>query len=110
MKIKSKDESKSALGSLAWGESSKGVLNESEKVRVVENLKFVMSQEQLDADRQRLGLLNPKYINIETLAPPDSKIANDALAYAAETHVAPLLRHSWRTYYFGALIASHDGI
>ena len=110
MKIKSKDESKSALGSVVWGGSSKGVLNEREKIRVVENLKFIMSQEQLDADRQRLGLLNPKYINIETLAPPDSKIANDALVYAEETHAAPLLRHSWRTYYFGALIASHDGI
>ena len=35
MKIKSKDESKSALGSVAWGESSKGVLNEREKIRVV---------------------------------------------------------------------------
>ena len=110
MKIKSGDQSKNALGSVAWGESSKGVLDEDEKIRVVENLKFVMSQEQVDADRRRLGLLNPKYIRIETLAPPDSRIANDALAYAEETHVAPLLRHSWRTYYFGALIASHDGI
>src|SRR6185503_19504268 len=109
MKIKSGDES-NALGSVAWGESCNGVLNEDEKVRVVENLQFVMSQEQVDADRRRLGLLNPKYIQIETLAPPDSKIANDALAYAEETHVAPLLRHSWRTYYFGALIAAHDGI
>jgi len=110
MKIKSGDQSKNALGSVAWGESSKGVLNEHEKIRVVENLKFVMSQEQLDADRRRLGLLNPKYILIETLTPPDSKMVKDALAYAEETHVAPLLRHSWRTYYFGALIASHDGI
>src|SRR5258705_4911742 len=110
MKIKSGDQSKNALGSVAWGESWKGVLNEREKTRVVENLKFVMSQEQVDADRRRLGLLNPKYILIETLTPPDSKIVKDALAYAEETHVAPLLRHSWRTYYFGALIASHDGI
>ena len=69
-----------------------------------------MSQEQVDADRRRLGLLNPKYILIETLTPPDSKMVKDALAYAEETHVAPLLRHSWRTYCFGALIASHDGI
>ena len=63
-----------AFGSVAWGESSKGVLNEDEKLRVVQNLKFVMSQEQLDADRRRLGLLNPKYIRIETLTPPDSKM------------------------------------
>ncbi len=110
MKTKSGDQSKNALGSVAWGESSKGVLNEDEKIRVVENLKFVMSQEQLDADRRRLALLNPKYIPAETLTPPDSKMVKDALAYAEETHVAPLLRHSWRTYYFGALIASHDGI
>jgi HD domain len=99
-----------ALGSVAWGESSKGVLNKLEKFHVVENLEFVMSQEQLDADRRRLGLLNPKHIPVETLTPPDSKIVKDALAYAEETHVPSLLRHSWRTYYFGALIASHDGI
>jgi hypothetical protein len=99
-----------AFGSVAWGESSKGVLNEHEKIRIVENLKFVMNQEQVDADRRRLGLLNPRSIPIETLNPPDSKIVVDALTYAEETHVASLLRHSWRTYYFGALIASHDGI
>src|SRR5258705_8298407 len=99
-----------AFGSVAWGESSKGVLNEHEKIHVVENLKFVMNQEQLDTDRRRLGLLNPRSIPIETLNPPDSKIVVDALTYAEETHVVSLLRHSWRTYYFGALIASHDGI
>ena len=110
MKAKSGVQSKIAFGSVAWCESSKGILNEDEKIRVVETLKVVMSQEQVDADRHRLGLLNPKYILIETLTPPDSKMVKDALAYAEETHVVPLLRHSWRTYYFGALIASHDGI
>jgi len=73
MKIKSGAQSKNALGSVAWGESSKGVLNEHEKIRVVENLKFIISQEQLDAHRRRLGLLNPKQILIETLTLPIQK-------------------------------------
>src|SRR5690349_10366332 len=110
MKTQSGDQSKDALGTLAWGKSTKGVLNEHEKMRVIENFKFVMSQEQVDADRRRLNLLSPKDISIETLAPPGSKIVKDALAYAADTHLPALLRHSWRTYYFGALIAVHDGI
>jgi hypothetical protein len=110
MKTQPGDQSKNALGSVAWGESTKGVLNEEEKIRVVKNLKLVLNQEQVDADRRRLGLLYPKDIPVGTLTPPDSKIVKDALAYAEETHVAPLLRHSWRSYYFGALIAVHDGI
>ncbi len=110
MKIASREQPKNALGSLAWGEASKGVLNEDERSRIVEKFEFVMTQEKVDADRQRLGLLKPNHIPIASLTPPDSKIVKDALAYAEETHVASLLRHSWRTYYFGVLIASHDGI
>ena len=110
MKIASREQPKNALGSLAWGEASKGVLNEEERGRVVEKFKFVMTQAGIDADRRRLGLLKPKHIPLTALAPPDSKIVKDALAYAEETHVEPLLRHSWRTYYFGALIAAHDEI
>jgi len=110
MEIKPAESSRNTVGSVRWGENSKGVLIGDEKSRLMENLQVVMSQEHLDAERHRLGLLNPKFIAIESLTPPDSKIVKEALAYAEETHVAPLLRHSWRTYYFGALIALHDEI
>jgi hypothetical protein len=110
MEIESTSPSNHPIGSLAWGASSRGVMADNEKSYVIENLRLVMNQEQLDADRRRLGLLNPKAIAIDTLTPPDSRILKDALAYARETHVPGLLRHSWRTYYFGALIASHDQI
>ena len=110
MKVISSDSSTKTVGSIAWGECSKGVLVGNEKNQFIENFEFVMNQEYLDAERRRLGLLNPKFIPIENLTPPDSKMAKDALTYAEETHLVPLLRHSWRTYYFGALIALHDEI
>jgi len=56
MKISSREQPKNALGSLAWGEASKGVLSEDERSRIVEKFEFVMTQEKVDADRQRLGL------------------------------------------------------
>jgi hypothetical protein len=110
MKIKSSVSSVETVGSMAWGERSQGVLDLNQKRQFIENFKFVMNQEHLDAERCRLGLLNPKFISIESLTPPDSKMVKDALTFAEETHAAPLLRHSWRTYYFGALIALHDEI
>jgi hypothetical protein len=99
-----------SVGSVAWGESTRGVLSESEKGQLLENFKFIFSQERLDAERRRLGLLNPKFIPIDDLVPPDTRMVKEALAYVQETYKPTLLRHCWRTYYFGSLIASHDGI
>ena len=98
------------LGTLAWGKRNRGIVNAAEKTRILDNIAFLQKQEHLDAERRRLGLLNPVHIDIETLLPPDSRLTSDALAYAQETHPIPLLHHSWRTYFFGALIAKNDRI
>ena len=99
-----------SVGSIAWGEATKGVLTELEKRQLIENFKFVLDQERLDADRRRLGLLNPKFISVADLVPPDTKMVRESLAYVSEIYRPTLLRHCWRSYYFGALISMHDGI
>jgi hypothetical protein len=55
MEIATREPPKSALGSLAWGEASKDVLNEDERSRIVEKFQFVMTQEKVDADRHPGG-------------------------------------------------------
>lgn len=99
-----------SVGSVAWGESTNGVLTEIEQGQLLENFKFIFSQERLDAERRRLGLIEPKFISIDSLVPPDSKMVSESLSYVHDLYKPTLLRHCWRTYYFGALIALHDGI
>jgi hypothetical protein len=98
------------MGTLAWGRRTGGVLSGREAKAQVRNVLFVRAREQLDRLRRALGLLRPVDISLEALAPPDSAFATDALALAEETHARPLLFHSWRSYYFGALIAKYDGM
>ena len=98
------------IGSVAWGEQTKGVLKGQEKEQLIENFKFVFSQERLDEERVRLGLLRPKFISIDDLVPPDTRMVKEALAYAREVQEPALMHHCWRTYYFGAMVALHDGI
>ncbi len=99
-----------SVGSLSWGDSTKGVLRGIEQVQLIENLDFIFNQERLDAERRRMGLLNPKHISIQDLAPPDTRMVRESLAYVSELYSPTLLRHCWRTYHFGSLIALHDGI
>lgn len=112
--MKSASSSSSALdisvGSVAWGEATRGVLSEIEKGQLLENFKFIFSQERLDSERRRLGLLNPKFIPLADLAPPDTRMVRESLELVQGIYKPTLLRHCWRTYFFGALIAAHDGV
>ena len=98
------------MGSLAWGAGKPGELSRAEKHRLIGNLAYVQVREAFDATRQRIGLLRPNVIALDDLAPPQDGLATDALGLAEETHSQALLFHSWRTYYFGALIAAHEGV
>lgn len=98
------------MGTLAWGEGGTGRLCARERLALVRNLAFVQCREQVDAMCWHLGLLKPRPIKLDELAPPENALVNDALQLAEETHDTALLYHSWRTYFFGALIAAHEGI
>lgn len=97
-------------GTLAWGEVSNGVLNKREAAGMVARLGFVQAREAKDRMARALGLLTPSPVELDDLSPAPSALVRDALAYAEETHGAALLRHSWRTFYLGALIARQEGV
>ncbi|WP_367718095.1 HD domain-containing protein [Nitratireductor sp. GISD-1A_MAKvit] len=96
------------MGTLEWGQGTAGELKRSEKIRLVGNLAFVQVRAAIDALRHRLGLLSPAPLELDALLPGKTALVEDALQLASETHDDALLFHSWRTYLFGVLIASHE--
>jgi hypothetical protein len=98
------------MGTLAWGDGNGGELSRPEKIRLVRNLAFVQVRDVVDAIGQRLGWLRPAAISLDEMAPPETALARDAMQLAVETHDQALLFHSWRTYYFGAMLAAHERI
>src|SRR5258708_656180 len=59
------------------------------------------------SSQEKLGLLKPVDLEFSDFAPPDTRMAKDAEVFARETHTHDLLSHGYRTYYFGAILASY---
>lgn len=97
-----------SMGTLGWAEGRGGKLTAFEKAKMLSNLAAVQTREAIDSISSILGLLRPKEIDLATVAPPDTLLTKDAMEFATQTHSVPLLFHSYRTFYFGALIAAHD--
>ena len=57
----------------------------------------------------RLGWNPPKAIAIAEIEVPDSKIANQATAYAMELNTPSIFNHVLRTYYYGEMLAQTYG-
>lgn len=98
------------MGTLAWGDGNDGTLRQTETFRLIGNLAYVQIREISDNLRERLGLLRPQEIALDELLPPQTALVQDALGLAEQTHEQALLFHSWRTYFFGAMLASYEGI
>ncbi|WP_205570712.1 HD domain-containing protein [Brevundimonas naejangsanensis] len=99
-----------AMGTLAWGEANAGELAAAERCRLLGNLAYVQMLETLDFLGQRLGLLRPTDTPLEALMPPQTALVADALELATTTHQQALILHSWRTYFFGAMLAKQERI
>ncbi|WP_298211828.1 HD domain-containing protein [Acidovorax sp.] len=99
-----------AMGTLVWGAGNCGELGRLEKVQLIGNLAYVQVREAVDGLRQHLGLLRPTATVFDDLFPPRCALVDDALQLAQETHEEALLFHSWRTYFFGAMLAAHERI
>ncbi|MEE4013887.1 HD domain-containing protein [Roseibium sp. FZY0029] len=99
---------KADMGTLAWGrrqgEFSKGRLTKAEKLKVLSNLGRMGMLEALDVLKGRLGLINAYGTDLEGLQPPETALVRDAIDFADEVQNLDLMRHSWRTYYFGMLL------
>jgi hypothetical protein len=95
------------IGTLEWSMKSNGVLTPIEKLHFVRNMAFLAVREASDVLRDKLGLLKPVQLSVSDLAPPDTRMAKEAEEFARATHTHDLLFHGYRTYYFGAILASY---
>jgi HD domain-containing protein len=98
------------FGTLEWGKKNNGALTPTERLHFLRNMAFLAAREASDAVRAKLGLLKPIDLDFSDCAPPDSRMAKDAEAFARETHTQDLLSHGYRTYYFGAILAAYSGL
>jgi len=57
--------------------------------------------------REKTRSLEAVDLEFSDFAPPDTRMAKDAEVFARETHTQDLLSHGYRTYYFGAILASY---
>ena len=95
------------FGTLEWGMENNGVLTPAEKLHFLRNMAFLAVREACDVFRDKLGLLKPVYLNFSDLAAPDTRMVIEAEEFARATHPHDLLFHSYRTYYFGVMLASY---
>jgi hypothetical protein len=98
------------FGTLEWSKKNNGALTPTERLHFLRNMAFLVAREASDAVREKLGLLKPVDLDFSDLAPPDTRMAKDAEVFARETHTQDLLSHGYRTYYFGAILASYGGL
>jgi hypothetical protein len=98
---------KPKFGSLEWSLKNNGVLTTSEKLHYIRNMAFLAVREVSDVFRDKLGLIKPIDLKLSDLAPPDTRMVKEAEEFARETHTHDLLAHGYRSYYFGAVLASY---
>ena len=96
-----------ALGTLEWGKKNNGVLTRIERVHFLRNMAFLAAREVTDVIRAKLGLLKPVNLELSDLAPPDTRMVEDAEEFARDTHTQDLLAQGYRSYYFGAMLAAY---
>jgi HD domain len=96
------------FGMLEWGRKNNGMLTPTERLHFLRNIAFLAAREASDVIRDKLGLLRPVELTFSDFVPPDSRMAKDAEVFAGQTHTQDLLSHGYRTYYFGAIIASYS--
>src|SRR6202047_4004952 len=95
------------FGTLEWGKKNNGVLTRTERLHFLRNMAFLAAREVTDVIRAKLGLLKPVNLELSDLAPPDTRMVEDAEELARDTHTQDLLAHGYRSYYFGAMIAAY---
>ncbi len=96
------------MGSLEWGAASQGRMNARETGLLFFNLLLARSQDVVEAAMLHAGLLPQPDMVLDALMPASCALVDDALDLAQRTHSLPLLHHSWRTYWLGALIGAQQ--
>lgn len=104
-------EVKADMGTVEWGRRQgtyrDGRLTRGEKAKLALNMGRMATLEAMDKLRSRFGLLNAYGSDLEGMQPPDTPLVRDALEFAVGVQNPELMRHSWRTYYFGVLLGGY---
>ncbi|SMP15357.1 HD domain-containing protein [Roseibium denhamense] len=104
---------KPAIGSLEWGRRhgrhAKGRLTRMEKIAVTANLGRMASLQFFDVLADKAGLIRTYGSTLDGLLPAETTLVQDSLAFAEEVQGLEIMRHSWRTYYFGMLLGAYSG-
>ncbi|WP_394828763.1 HD domain-containing protein [Pendulispora albinea] len=98
------------LGTMEWCQRTGDRMSTTEKIELARYVASLKAEMCFDEMRHRLGLLRPAAVDLDTLAPPDTRLVRDAEAFGLEIYDESVLTHCLRTYYLGALVAAHDGI
>jgi len=102
------------FGNMAWGErsgaSGHGRLTAWEKGRILGNLIRMSGLEMVDGVAATLKLTSVYGADLDGLLPPTSRLVSDSLDLAGESLSGEIFQHSWRTYYWGMLLAGYRGL
>ena len=104
--------SRLGFGTLAWATAHNGELSPAERVREIAKGTVVVLRTAPAQIRQRLGMRNPRALayDVDRLPIPDSSIAKQAEELCREASSPMLVNHCWRTYAWGMILATHDGL
>ncbi|MHA7772648.1 HD domain-containing protein [Roseibium sp. M-1] len=102
---------KADMGTVEWGrrqgDFSNGRLNRSEKLTLLANLGRMGMLEAVDRIGSVFGLANAYGADLEGLQPPETDLVRDALDFAQDVQGIEVMRHSWRSYYWGMMLGGY---
>ncbi|MBJ8339281.1 phosphohydrolase [Antrihabitans sp. YC3-6] len=92
-----------------WAQRTGGNLDRRQKLQLSATLARSLPAFTLSAVRTRMGRRGSGALDFGGITLPDSKLAKAAEMQARESVSAHVLEHSYRTYYFGRVLAALDG-
>lgn len=100
------------VGTLNWTRATTGVLGARDRVSILGQAFLYALVTLPDELRRALGIRRRKLARVDLgqLAPPDSAVARAAQRIANDMAPAMIVNHSERTYLWGAILATHDGL
>ncbi len=100
------------MGTYEWTEYYDGKMNMLEKLSMVRML--ARTQVQDIWERSLLGqpslMAKRAVVNLDKIELPNTRIVREAAEYAGDAYTASMLKHCYRTYYWGSLLAQYDGL
>lgn len=100
------------IGTYEWTEQYDGKMNPSEKLSMIGML--VRTQIEDLWERSFLGQRSLKIkrakVDLDKVVLPDTSIIEEAVQYVSDAYPTSMLKHCYRTYYWGSLLAQYDDL